>query len=804
MDSTLKHESTAFKGKGKTIFRDIKIKPIKNGYLVKLMAIGFIMGRVIILDTLTPFGVAFLMAIIPKNKLKYIALIGTSIALGSITRINGIYSIMLILSLISLVIFTWTFKLNKKSSALRIGEIGFLTSFFISITVSFYSNNTFILYDTLLGLFNSAIIISLYYIFRYCIPVLEKQSLYNAYSKVSRKFLSNEEFICISIIWGLIISGMSDLYIFGLSVKLVLSVFLIATVAYGRGAGIGTALGTTIGLISGISSNQAPIIIGTFAFCGLLCGVFREAGKLASSLGFIAADVIMMFYLGANYAVLGVKETILGIIIFNIFPRLISKSMMPFVDYDTSKLIEQQSYMDRIKDIIQGRLSSTIHVFDELAKALKDGGEYKDDSKEFNLMVNSIAEGTCSNCDARDICWERNFYNTYKSLYNLLDAVYENGEIDLDNIPGNLKDSCIKPNTLVKYANHVFNVYKMNYKWRSKIEDGRKVVYEQLNGISQIIEELSMDISKEVSYKKDIEEEVAVALDKEGIGFIDVAVRKGDEGRMEVDIYKRPCLGRRECVKTISPIVSKAINKRMKRDWSLCNIKNDNNVCCFKLVEEVNFQVSTGVARSIKDKTKVSGDSYSFMEIGGGKYMIVISDGMGTGLMAAKESGTAIDLLEKYMEAGFDKSTALRAINSAMAFKSPDDNFATIDICIVDLYSAEAEFTKIGAVSTFIKRSNNTIEEISATTLPIGILSSIDIESKKVQLEHGDMIIMVTDGVQEAGGKSGGWIKRFLEQIESGNPKQVAEEFLQKAKEREKGEVYDDMTVLVSKIWRVL
>lgn len=804
MDSILNRGNTEFKTKGKTIFSNMKLKPIKNGYLIKLMAIGFIMGRVIILDALAPFGIAFLMSIIPQNKLKYIMLIGTSIALGSITRINGAYNMQLVVTLILLVIFTWVSKLNSKNSILRIGATGFLTSFFISIAISFYSNNTFILYDALLGLFNSAIIISLYYIFRYCIPVLERQSLYNTYTKGSRKFLSNEEFICISIIWGIIISGMSDLYIFGLSIKLVLSVFLIATVAYGRGAGIGTAIGTTIGLISCISSNQVPVIIGTFAFCGLLCGIFREAGKLGSSLGFIAADVIIMFYLGANYAVLGIKETILGIIIFNIFPRSIIKSMMPFVDYDTSKLIEQQSYMDRIKDIIQGRLSNTVHVFDELAKALKDDEDYKNDSKEFNLMVNSVAEGVCSNCDARDICWERDFYNTYKSLYDLLGAVYEKGEISLDNVPGNLKGNCIKPNTLVKYANHVFDVYKMNYKWRNKIEDGKKVVYEQLNGISQIIEELSGEISKEISYKKDIEEEVAVALDREGISFIDVAVRKGDEGRIEVDIYKRPCLGRRECIKTISPIVSKVINKRMKRDWSLCTIKNDNNVCCFKLVEEVNFQVSTGVARSIKDKTKVSGDSYSFMEVGGGKYMIVISDGMGTGPMAAKESSTAIDLLEKYLEAGFDKSTALRAINSAMALKSPDDNFATIDICIVDLYSAEAEFTKIGAVSTFIKRSNNMIEEISSTTLPIGILSSIDIESKKVQLDHGDMIIMVTDGVQEAGGKNGGWIKKFLEQIESGNPKQVAEEFLMKAKEREKGEIYDDMTVLVSKIWKVL
>jgi stage II sporulation protein E len=243
----------------------------------------------------------------------------------------------------------------------------------------------------------------------------------------------------------------------------------------------------------------------------------------------------------------------------------------------------------------------------------------------------------------------------------------------------------------------------------------------------------------------------------------------------------------------------------MKRDRSSCVIKEGTNLCYFKLVEALKYQVSTGIAREVKDEGGLSGDNYSFIELRGGKYMMALSDGMGTGPAAAMESNSAITLLEKYLEAGFDKSTALRAINSAMSLRSPEDNFTTMDLCITDLYTGEAELIKIGAASTFIQRYDGTCETIFSTTLPIGIVNNLEYEVKNIKLAHGDLIVMITDGVQEAGGAGdGNWVVKALEEIDSRNVQQVAEQLLSKAKDRNGGEITDDMTVLVSKIWEVI
>ncbi|HBM79473.1 MAG TPA: stage II sporulation protein E, partial [Clostridiaceae bacterium] len=159
----------------------------------------------------------------------------------------------------------------------------------------------------------------------------------------------------------------------------------------------------------------------------------------------------------------------------------------------------------------------------------------------------------------------------------------------------------------------------------------------------------------------------------------------------------------------------------------------------------------------------------------------------------------------KYLEAGFDKSTALKAINSAMVLRSQDDEYATIDLAVADLYTGDIEFIKIGAVSTFIKRENGTIETINSTTLPIGILNDVDLEIKKERLSDGDFVIMMTDGVLDVGGKvDTEWVIGILEEIKSKNPQEIANMIIEKAKERNKGGIPDDMTVMVSKIWQAL
>ena len=119
---------------------------------------------------------------------------------------------------------------------------------------------------------------------------------------------------------------------------------------------------------------------------------------------------------------------------------------------------------------------------------------------------------------------------------------------------------------------------------------------------------------------------------------------------------------------------------------------------------------------------------------------------MGSGYGASAQSKAAVDMLESFLESGFDKDMAVNLINSVLVLKSDEDSTCTMDIAMIDLFSGEVEFIKIGAAPTYIKKDSR-VEIIRSASLPAGILPGVDAELSRKAMDAGDMIIMVTDGV---------------------------------------------------------
>ena len=50
-----------------------------------------------------------------------------------------------------------------------------------------------------------------------------------------------------------------------------------------------------------------------------------------------------------------------------------------------------------------------------------------------------------------------------------------------------------------------------------------------------------------------------------------------------------------------------------------------------------------------------------------------------------------LDLVERFLEAGFSVETAIRMMNSAMVMKGADDLYSTVDLCKINLYTGMAK-----------------------------------------------------------------------------------------------------------------
>lgn len=221
--------------------------------------------------------------------------------------------------------------------------------------------------------------------------------------------------------------------------------------------------------------------------------------------------------------------------------------------------------------------------------------------------------------------------------------------------------------------------------------------------------------------------------------------------------------------------------------------------------EKAKFKIKVTSAKATKNNSEVSGDSSIQAKLHDGKYMMAISDGMGSGPRAKKSSSTVIKLLKRLLTTGFDKDISIGLINSSVNLNSNEETYATIDISILDSSNGNIEFIKNGACPTFVKLGNN-VEVIKAVSLPAGIVENIDLVVYDKDLKGGEIIVMCSDGILESNSELANkeiWVKELLENIETDDIQRIANILLQESIDNGLGVAKDDMTILIAKVEKI-
>ena len=336
---------------------------------------------------------------------------------------------------------------------------------------------------------------------------------------------------------------------------------------------------------------------------------------------------------------------------------------------------------------------------------------------------------------------------------------------------------------------------KMNLLFHTKLEENRAAVAVQLNEMAQIMTD-TIEYAWDTQTDESLETRLKKKLRSMGLSVYGVLVYQQENKRQEV--YLMVNTRRRRCVavKDVASVLSKMMKKSMMpaRD-SRAFVGSERITVQF--VERTNFEVLYGIEKAVKEEEEVSGDNFSLYHCREGQFVAALSDGMGSGMTAYKESERVIDLLEQFLEAGFTKETAVRMINSALIVGSDEQVFSTIDISSLDLYTGICEFLKVGASTTFIRREN-WVETISSTSLPAGVFHKLDPDSSSKKLYDGDMVIMVTDGVLDAlpAECQEALMKDIIMEHDTENPKELASYILGRVQQYQDKQPADDMTVM--------
>jgi stage II sporulation protein E len=316
-----------------------------------------------------------------------------------------------------------------------------------------------------------------------------------------------------------------------------------------------------------------------------------------------------------------------------------------------------------------------------------------------------------------------------------------------------------------------------------------------------VMDNFAKEIQRERENHHKQEEQILESIQAFGVQVEHVEIYSLESGNVDIEMSVPFCNGLGECEKLIAPMLSDILGEQIIVTSEEC-ATYPNGFCHVVFQSSKAYTVETGMAHAAMDGGFVSGDSYSTMELGLGKFAIAISDGMGNGERAHYESKETLQLLQKILQSGIDEKVAIKSVNSILSLRTTDEIFATLDLAMIDLQNASAKFLKIGSTPSFIKRGNKVIK-IQASNLPIGILEEFEVDVVSEQLKAGDLLIMMSDGIFEGPKHVENydlWMKRKVQELQTDDPQEISDLILEEVIRSRDNMIGDDMTIAVAKI----
>jgi len=605
---------------------------------------------------------------------------------------------------------------------------------------------------------------------------------------------SAERNICIALLTGVMLSIAKSFTIFGINIRDICGVLGVIIMAFINGPGAGAATGIIIGVM-GYASSLSPWLMGVLAFSGLVAGAFNKLGKLGVITGFSLGFLLYNLYVNSmGEIIISWQVLTISFVLLLLIPSSVTKGLSSYLCHcnddgdESTKRIEDK--LHELASLLEDLGSAFIRL--PLTTSTQNGsGAYFDRvCKEAQALV-------CSNCGMRRVCWEKEIKRTVGSFYKFIQNY--NGYSSKIDIPHMFITRCNKIEEITKIIQQQWEIYNLNQQIHSVVKSNQQLINNQFQKASEIIKTLASGTREDIE-DTGMDERLLEKLKQVGL-FPERVYTERDFSRYNVNIIMSSCMGKRYCESIVPKTVEEVLGRKASAEVIECPLKNGSAKCRLKVICEGVLGVSVGVAGVAKEGQNVSGDGFSFMELKDGKYLLALCDGMGVGKKASWHSEKTLALIERLLETGFDKETSLKIVNSAMMAFDGEEGFSTADLVIIDTHSGKTEFIKAGAPVGYVKRGSR-VELIKGGSFPIGIMDVFSPKLVEKHLKPQDMVILATDGIIDAlSEKENGEnvLRRFLVNIKTSNPQEVADEILNMAKK--KGKIKDDMTVLVASIW---
>lgn len=592
--------------------------------------------------------------------------------------------------------------------------------------------------------------------------------------------LRQNDVSCAIITFGLLIVALCSFSVAGVSFGRIAATLVILVCALKAGETGGAAGGVTAGVAVCLYDYSYAFLMGAYGFGGLMAGIFSGFGRFGCAVAFVLTNGIAtaLAALATPVTLAPVIEVFIASVIFVLLPPavLARLTLAPSRAHALSA--------DSVKGMLLNRLSTTRNALGEVSVITEKVADklQKLEPPVFDIG-SATAERVCRACPKRLSCWGEHYNDTAAALSDVCSLLRQNKTPTPQDLPEPIGSVCQNPQGLLTALTACYDEQRRQEMRFCKNVQLRSIVLDQWSGIEQLIGGISDDISRITVLDETLAGRIREYFKRRSISLRVLSCYEDAAGHIIIEITLdftvARTIDRTEICLDLSEICD--------RDFSLPEPVEQGACLFLRFSERAPFAICHGLTQITASGKRLCGDSMKILDESPGVTTAILSDGMGSGSLAAIDSSMAAALIARLCAAGATPPAALRLVNSAMLIKSGDESLATVDICRADLYKGSVTLYKAGAAPSYVKKSGR-VGFVESSSLPAGILNSVQFEETSLLLCEGDILLMVSDGVSPTGED---WVLDELERY-TGTDMQILCERIATIAQLKRQDTHDD------------
>ena len=590
--------------------------------------------------------------------------------------------------------------------------------------------------------------------------------------------LREEEQLMLSACLGLLLLGMGDLSAGGVSLPVVLlDVYALILVLSKGPEGLGE--GILAAALLAFALEDGARLVGVTALCALTAALISPYGRAYAAGAFLLTAAVLAVFLGAEGETWRAGCALIACLAVLILPREWMERMGQALN--RRRFCEQNAAraMDRLKT----RLAQEVEEAARLCGALS--GLFDPEQAGERFIVDwplGAARRVCVGCEGRVLC-QRDEGEFDKAVLHLLSA-YDRGEPVRPLTP--MDSHCKFFREIMASAYQSYNQAFVHEAGLRRAAEQYAYMNRQLGGVSALLSLLATRLREDRWGDEQVEGELLTYLVRRGFAPLSVDAFYSN---------RRLCLSIR-----LSPrgqvdgtALAAAVGKKLHRTMRLIGTQREEDGAVFEMEALKGLTARMARISLPEDEESVCGDETGELRMPSGKVVYAVSDGMGSGEEANRESRAAIDLLFDQFRLGVERELIYENVNRLLMARGEREVYATLDAASIDLVTGEAEMVKFGAPPTCLVRGGN-VRTLSGEALPCGIVDEARPYVHRIRLRQRDRLVFCTDGVYDLLGKD---LEAELKKAPARPLERLAEDLMEVA--RQKGQ-RDDMTVMVVEV----